>query len=145
MKVRTTVHFERATLKAVDELAARKRLTKSTIIEAAVASHLSPDGPDRVEAALTRRLDRISRQVERLERDVAISAEAFALFVRFWLTVTPPLPEGAQATAQAKARERYDEFVAVLGRRVAKGQFIVREVSSEVRISDERSAPSQAT
>src|ERR1700681_4731210 len=104
MKVRMTVHFERATLKAVDELAARKRLTKSTIIEAAVVSHLSPVGPHLLEDALTRRLDRISRQVERLERDVAISTEAFALFVRFWLTVTPPLPEGAQAAAQAKAR-----------------------------------------
>jgi hypothetical protein len=132
MKVRMTVHFEPATLKAVDELSALKGLTKSTIIEAAVASHLSPDGPDRLEAALTRRLDRIYRQMERLERDVAISAEAFALFVRFWLTVTPPLPDGAQAAAQAKARERYDEFVAVLGRRLAKGQSILAEVSSEV-------------
>jgi hypothetical protein len=132
MKVRMTVHFEPATLKAVDELAARKGLTKSTVIEAAVASQLSPDGPDRLEAALTRRLDRINRQMERLQRDVAISAEAFALFVRFWLTVTPPLPDGAQAVAQAKARERYEEFVAVLGRRLAKGQSILAEVSSDL-------------
>lgn len=145
MKVRMTVHFERATLKAVDELAARKGITKSTVIEAAVSSHLSPDGPDRLEAALTRRLDRINRQVDRIERDIAISAEAFALFVRFWLTVTPPLPDGAQPAAQAKARERYDEFVAVLGRRVAKGQSILAEFSSEVSPSDERDAPSLAT
>jgi hypothetical protein len=132
MKVRMTVHFERATLKAIDEFAARKGLTKSTVIEAAVASHLSPDGPDRLEAALTRRLDRTNRQLERIERNMTISAEAFALYVRFWLAVTPPLPDGAHAATQAKARERYDEFVAVLGRRLAKGQSILAEVSSDL-------------
>lgn len=99
MKTRMTVHFEPATLKEVDELAGRKGLTKSAIIEAAVTSHLSPDGTDRLEAAFDRRLDRLSRQVERLERDVSISGEALALFVRFWLTVTPPLPATAQAAA----------------------------------------------
>jgi hypothetical protein len=132
MKVRMTVHFEPATLKAIDEFAARKGLTKSSVIETAVASHLSPDGPDRLEAALTRRLDRLNRQLERIERNIAISAEAFALYVRFWLTVTPPLPDGAHAAAQAKARERYDEFVAALGRRLAKGQSILAEVSSDL-------------
>jgi predicted transcriptional regulator len=132
MKVRMTVHFEPATLKTVDELATRRRVTKSTIIDAAVTSYLSPDGRDRLEAAITRRLDRLSRQLERLERDVAISAEAFALYVRLWLAVTPPLPDGAHAATQAKARERYDEFVAVLGRRLAKGQSILAEVSSDL-------------
>src|SRR5208337_2283534 len=47
-------------------------------------------------AALARRLDRMTRQVERLERDLTISAEALALFIRFWLTITPPLPDSAQ-------------------------------------------------
>src|SRR5208283_1278037 len=52
-------------------------------VEAALASHLSPDGADRLEAALARRLDRMSRQIERLERHVDISNEALAVFVRF--------------------------------------------------------------
>ena len=95
MKARMNVYFEPALLQRVDDLAARKGLTKSTIIEAAVASFLSPDAEDRREAAFTRRLDRLTRQVERLERDLTISTEAVALFVRFWLSVTPPLPESA--------------------------------------------------
>ena len=66
-------------------------------MEAALASHLSPDGADRLEAALARRLDRMTRQLERVERHVAISNEAIALFVRFWLTSTPPLPDAAHA------------------------------------------------
>jgi hypothetical protein len=131
MKARMNVYFEPGLLQKVEELAARKNLTKSLIIEAAVASFLSPDSDDRREAAFTRRLDRLSRQVERLERDLAISAEALALFVRFWLTVTPPLPDSAQPAAKAKGTERYREFVDTLGRRVAKGQSVLKEISEE--------------
>src|SRR6516225_4067317 len=131
MKARMNVYFEPDLLQKVEDLAARKNLTKSLIIEAAVASFLSPDADDRREAAFTRRVDRLTRQVERLERDLTISAEALALFVRFWLTVTPPLPESAQASAKAKGTERYREFVDALGKRVAKGQSVLKEVSEE--------------
>jgi len=85
-----------------------------------------------MEAALGRRLDRLTRQVERLERHSTISNEALALFVRFWLTVTPPLPDTAQPAAQAKGRERYEGFVEALGRRLAKGQTLAQEVSQDV-------------
>jgi hypothetical protein len=135
MKARMNVYFEPSLLQRVEDLAARKGLTKSTIIEAAVASFLSPDAEDRREAAFTRRLDRLTRQVERVERDVMISAEALALFVRFWFTITPSLPESAQAAAKAKGTERYQGFVETLGRRVAKGQSVLREVSIDVGVS----------
>ncbi len=36
---------------------------------------LSPDGADKREAAFARRLDRLSRQVQRLERDLGVTAE----------------------------------------------------------------------
>jgi hypothetical protein len=84
-----------------------------------------------MEAALGRRLDRLTRQVERLERHVTISNEALALFVRFWLTIAPPLPDTAQPAAQAKGRERYEGFVEALGRRLAKGQTLAQEISQD--------------
>ena len=81
------------------EYAHRKRVPQALVVETALSSHLSPDNSERMEAALGRRLDRLTRQVERLERHVTISNEALALFVRFWLTVTPPLPDTAQPAA----------------------------------------------
>jgi len=77
----------------------------------------------------------MTRQIERLERHVTISNEALALFVRFWLTNTPPLPDTAQAAAQAKGRERYDGFVEALGRRLARGRTLADEVSRDVDTS----------
>src|SRR5215470_19622119 len=111
------------------DYAHRKRVPQALVVEAALASHLSPDGADRLEAALARRLDRLTRQIERLERHITISNEALALFVRFWLTATPPLPDAAQPAAQAKGRERYEGYIDSLGRRLAKGRTLADEIS----------------
>ena len=52
----------------------------------------------------------------RMERDVGIAVETLTIFVRFWLTTTPALPEPAAQSARAKAGERYEAFIAALGR-----------------------------
>jgi hypothetical protein len=63
-----------------------------------------------------------------------------ALFVRFWLSATPPLPDTAQPAAQTKGRERYENFVEALGRRLARGQTLAREISLDVE--PEQASPS---
>jgi hypothetical protein len=70
--------------------------------------------------------------MERLERHIAISNEALAVFVRFWLTSTPPLPDTVLAAAQTKGRERYEGFVEALGRRLARGRSLADEISGDV-------------
>ena len=132
MRDRMNVYFPPELLKQISDLADRKKLSRSAIVEAAVASFLSPDGSDRREAAFTRRLDRQSRQIQRLERDVGLTAETLALFIRFWLTITPPLPNDAQAAAQLKGRERFEGFVEALGRRLQKGQSFLREIPEDI-------------
>jgi hypothetical protein len=128
-KPRLSVYLDPEIMTNLTGLAKRKEQPKSLIAEAAIASFLTPDDADRHEAALVRRLDFLTRQGERLERDLTIAVEALALFIRFWLTVTPSLPESAQTAAQAKGRERFESFLETLGRRLAKGQSLLREVS----------------
>ena len=132
MRTRHTFRLPPDLASELADYAARKRVPQALVVETALASHLSPDGADRLEAALARRLDRMTRQIERLERHVTISNEAIALFVRFWLTSTPPLPDTAQAAAQAKGRERYQGFVEALGRRLAHGRNIADEVCRDL-------------
>ncbi len=132
MKEQFTVYLEPDVMKALTEYAERRGKPKSLVAEAAIASFLSPDASERQEAALVRRLDRITRQLERLERDVGISVETIALFVRFWLMATPSLPEQTQAPARAKGVERYEGFMQALGRRLSKGPSFIREVSSDI-------------
>jgi predicted transcriptional regulator len=131
-KQRLSVYLEPEVMKALTAHAARRDQSRSLIAEAAIASFLSPDAAERQEAATTKRLDQLDRRITRMERDVGISVEMLAVFVRFWLTTNPPLPEPAQAAARAQAGERYDAFVAALGRRLAKGPKLRQEISEDI-------------
>jgi predicted transcriptional regulator len=106
MRQRMNVYLPPELVAQVTDLATCKKLSQSAIMEAAVTSFLSPDGADRREAAFTRRLDRLTWQVQRLERNTGVTMELLALFARFLFSVTPQLPPHAQASAQAKGRER---------------------------------------
>lgn len=131
-KQRLSVYLDPDVMKALTAYAARRDQSKSLVAEAAIASFLSPDAAEREEAATTKRLDQLDRRMTRMERDLGISVEMLAVFVRFWLTTNPPLPEPAQAAARAQAGERYDSFVAALGRRLAKGPKVREEISEDV-------------
>ena len=97
--------------KRLDELAAMKGISKSSIVAAALASWLSPDAADRREAAIAKRLDRLMRQFERLERDQNIEIETLALFIRYYLTVSTPVSEAHQDAARAQGKARFEQFV----------------------------------
>src|SRR5258708_7452329 len=93
--------------KRLDELAATKGVSKSSIVAAALASWLSPDAADQREAAIAKRLDRLSRHAERMERDQNIQIETLALFIRYFLTVSTPVPEAHQDAARAQRSEEH--------------------------------------
>lgn len=131
-KQRLSVYLEPEVMKALAAHAARRDQSRSLIAEAAIASFLSPDAAERQEAAISKRLDQVDRRITRIERDIGINVEMLAVFVRFWLTTNPPLPEPAQAAARAQAGERYDAFVAALGRRLAKGPKLRQEISDDL-------------
>ncbi|MDT9600410.1 CopG family transcriptional regulator [Sphingosinicella rhizophila] len=135
-KEQFTIYLQPATMRALEAFAADRRKSKSLVAEAAIASFLTPDDSDRREAAITKRLDRIVRVLERLERNDTVTLETMALFVRFWLTSTPALPEQTSAAARAKGAERYDRFVEALGRRLANGPGLLKEVALDIGPSD---------
>jgi hypothetical protein len=128
-KAKISFYLDPATLSALEAFAAERAKSRSVVAEAAILSFLTPDDSDRREAAIAKRLDRLTRAVERLERNDGITLETFALFVRFWLTATPSLPEQTSAAARAKGAERYDRFVEALGRRLACGTSLLKEVA----------------
>jgi predicted DNA-binding protein len=128
-KMRLSIYLDPEMMARLTELSKRKGRPKSLIAEAAIATQLTSDEANRLEAIFVRRLDILTGRVERMERDHSIGVETLALFIRFWLIVTPSLPESEQAVAQAKGRERYESFLETLGRRLAKGQSFLRQVS----------------
>ncbi|MDT0684046.1 hypothetical protein RM543_15260 [Roseicyclus sp. F158] len=86
-KARLSVYLEPAVMDALTAYADRRDRSLSLVAEAAIASFVTPDASERLEAALSARLDRLNRTQDRLERDQTIALETLALFVRHWLTV----------------------------------------------------------
>ncbi|MGY3353615.1 putative DsbA family dithiol-disulfide isomerase [Bradyrhizobium sp. GM0.4] len=91
---------------------------------------------ERREAAIAKRLDQVDRRIARLERDTGISVETLALFVRFRLTTTPPLPEPAAKAARAQGERAWDSFVTALGRRLSQGPNLRQEIPEDTQESE---------
>lgn len=132
MKPRLNVHISHKLSDKVELFARRPGVTKAAVVEAALMGFFSKELDDQRDGALIRRLDRHTRQVDRLERNLSITTETLALFIRFFLTVTPPLPNTDQDAARALGKERFEYFISQLGRRLAGGKNMVRDVLEEI-------------
>ncbi|MCM2505896.1 CopG family transcriptional regulator [Aureimonas altamirensis] len=131
-RTRINVYLAPELLGEVRTLALRRNVAQSKIVEAAVASFLSGDTSDRLEAAMSRRLDKLGRQIDTLDEDLAVLGETVSLFIRIWLSSTPTLPESAQAAARAKGVERFEGFMQMLGKRLATGDRFLKELSRDI-------------
>ena len=132
-RTRLNLFIEPEHARRLDELATMKGLSKSSIIAAALASFLSPDSGDQREAAIAKRLDRLTRQFDKLERDQNILIETLALYVRYFLTVSTPVPEAHQEAARAQGRARFEQFIEQLGRHLLRGRSLVKDVVEEIQ------------
>ena len=135
--MKQTFRLDPELVRLLDQRARVRKVSRTDVVEAALTSVLSPDHEEKLEAILTRRLDRLSRQLDRLEWHVELTNETLALFVRFWLINSAPLPEEAVKAAQASGKKRWLAFVESLARRMESAsrfsQELSREVSSEAR------------
>lgn len=132
MKPRLNVHVAHELFEKVEITAKRPGVTKAAVVEAALMAFFSREIDDQRDGALVRRLDRMTRQYDRLERNLTITTETLALYVRFFLTVTPPLPNADQDAARALGKERFDYFLTQLARRMAGGKNMVRDLLEEI-------------
>jgi hypothetical protein len=135
MKPKLSVYLSDHVADRLALAAKRPGANKSTIVDAALDRFLNPERDKTGDAALVRRLDRMSSQLDRIDRDLGITAETLALFVRYYLTITPPLPRADQDAARSLGRERFEMFVAEVGKRVGSGARLVTEVLDKVSTS----------
>jgi hypothetical protein len=125
MKVRQNLYIDREIAEALDALARKPGGNKSRIVNDALATWLARRASKQVDDLLKPRLDRISRDVALARRDIDVLLESLALFIRYQLTVTAPLPE-ADTAALAVGSERFQRFVTQLGRQIAAGKRSLR-------------------
>ncbi len=120
--VRHQLFLPRSLSERLEALARGPGASKSKILAEAVAAFLDRKGDDALELKFMGRLDRLSNQLARIERNGQIEIESLALFVRYMLTVNAPLPESDKA-AQAIGRDRFQAFVERVGQNLAGGRL----------------------
>jgi hypothetical protein len=131
-RTRLNLFIEHEHAQRLEALATMKGLSKSAIIAAALAAFLAPESGDQRDIIIAKRLDRLSRQFDKLERDQNILIETLALYVRYFLTVSTPVPESHQAAARAQGRARFAQFIEQLGRHLLRGRSLVKDVADEL-------------
>ena len=127
-KKRYTLYISRPLARRFDEVSRVRHGGKSALVEDALTATLRPQAVPGIDEQLARRLDEITRIGKTVERDVAIVTETLALFVRYFLTITPPLPLDEQEPARLLGHDRFQVFVAQVGRQLAGDRRLVSEV-----------------
>lgn len=119
-KCRHQLYLDEDLTEKLEALAAKPGTSKSAILADAVKAWLTRRGTHELDDRFGLRLNRMSSQLDRLERDHQILMESFALFVRYQLTINAPLPEPDKA-ARAVGRDRFQAFIDQVGRHIAGG------------------------
>src|SRR5215510_10189390 len=133
---RYNISLSRPIVHKFEHVAGRHREGKSALIEEALKALLEPQAFPGVADAMAHRLEHLNRTVARLDRDQAITSETLALFVRYFLTITPPLPESEQEPARLLGKERFQVFIAQVGRRLAQDHRLVSEVLETIAANE---------
>jgi predicted transcriptional regulator len=120
-KVRHQLFLPKPLSDRLEVLAAKPGTSKSAILADAVTAWLNRRGASELDDRFGLRLDRMTNALGRIERDGHILLETLALFVRYELAIHAPLAENDQA-GRAIARERFEAFVAQVGRQIAAGR-----------------------
>src|SRR3546814_10380832 len=78
--IKQTVRLDADLVRLVAERARQRRVTRTEIVEAALASLLSADHEERLEAALTKRIDKLARSEEHTSELQSLMRISYAVF-----------------------------------------------------------------
>jgi predicted transcriptional regulator len=121
-KPRHNLHLDEDLTRRLLALAAKPGMSKAGIISAALRSYLDMEGAGVLDDLLQTRMNRLSGQLDRLERDQRIVVQTLAEFVRHHFLVTAAPPESELASRRAQAEARYQSFIETVGRHLAAGR-----------------------
>ncbi len=135
-KPRLTVYITRPVADILAMACKRPGASASNIVDAALDRFLSPIKDASSEAALVRRLDQLNSQLAELSRNQEILLESFALFIRYYLTITVALPKAEQEPAKLIGNQRFETFLAQLGKRMVSGARLSQDLMERVLAPD---------
>ena len=135
-KPRLTVYLSDSVADRLAIACKRPGANKSKLVDRALDRFLASDDSKGSDATLLRRFDLMTKQSAKSDRNIVVILETLGLFVRYYLTITPPLPKSEQDPARGLGNQRFEFFVTQIGKRLATGQSVVRDVMERLAAND---------
>lgn len=110
--------------------------SQSKIISAALASHFSYEVDDQRDAQILERMDLQTRNHHRLSRDMNLLTETVSLFLQYFFTMAPRVPESEKDARAAQGLVDYNQFIDRLGHSMGRGGKTLKTALDDVLISD---------
>jgi hypothetical protein len=127
MKRRHEFYLDAEVSERLATMTAKPGSSKTSIMTDALKAYFDRAASTELDERFRARLDKLSIQLGRLERDQQIVAEALALLARFQFLVTAPLTASDHA-ARSLAQERFKAFIDQVSRRISGGRGLIEQV-----------------
>jgi hypothetical protein len=138
MRHRHALYLSEAMTQKLEAAAEVQRVSKSAILECSLQHYLSGqnDGPQSSMHNLQH--EATARSLRRLERDLAIATELTATFVRYFLTITPPLPESEHEAARALGQLRFEQVIETIAARLRTDRSLMARVMATIACNQQK-------
>jgi hypothetical protein len=156
MRHRHALYLPETISQKLQAAAETHRVSKSAILERALQQYLVGQNNSPQNDLRNPQPEATTRSWRRLERDLAIATELTATCVRYYLTITPPLPESKHAAARTLGHLRFEHLIEDIGRRLRTDRSLISRVmatmanepqetnsDSEPRDNDDAAPPSE--
>ena len=130
MRQRHALYLSQAMTQRLQVVAETHRVAKSEILERALKRYLANESGDPPADLQALQQESNIRSLRRLEHDLAIAAELIATFVRYFLTITPPLPGREHAAARALGQLRFEQVIEDVARRLRTDRSLIARVAA---------------
>jgi predicted transcriptional regulator len=132
MRHRHALYLSEAMTQQLNAAAETHRVSKSGILERALQQYLIRQDSGQPNELQGLQYKATSRSLRRLERDLAITTELTATFVRYFLMITPPIPESEHAAVRAFGQLRFEQVVEEVARRLRTDRSLMARVMAKL-------------
>jgi hypothetical protein len=124
LNTRLPIHM----VQQVKFVAQERGVTDGSIVEAALREFL---GKTEQEEILLKKVDRLSRQLERMKREHRAMLEVLSSFIRVYLTHEKEIPENEKTQAELKGARRFARFMDLVASELDKNKPFFDELEQK--------------
>ena len=113
----------------------------SGVVEAAITTLLGDKARNSELALLSERVSKLARAAERIADETTAQTETLALYILYYLCITPPLPDASREAAEASGRKRFDRFIGQVSERLLGKESYTDDVLARIDLVRASAAP----